>query len=57
VHRQQLLNVWLQKLHLTNFRPTSTSYICGAHFEPDMFTEGSVVGKRKVLRVCNVPSG
>jgi len=58
VWRPELLKVWLQKLHLDEkLIKMSTTYVCGEHFLPTMFTEGSIATKRRCLKADAVPTG
>jgi hypothetical protein len=47
----------MHNIRREGFTPTTTSYICSEHFNPEMFTDGSVRGKRKCLKVDAVPTG
>ena len=57
LHRRHILETWVRNINSDGFVPTRTSHLCGQHFLPSMFTEGSFQGKRKCLKVDAVPTG
>jgi len=59
LRKKAVLEKWIRNVRQRQegFVPTATSYHCGQHFLPEMFTDGSKWSKRPCLRKDALPTG